>query len=157
MDDAQDSSLSFGKGAATDWAASQFVYAGTTGELCKVYFYLSKTGSLAGKSIYAYIYTNDGASPPHPAAQHVACGSMDADTIEAGAWYGFSCSGVNLTNSDTYWGVLELRTAGDTSNYVTFYADSSCATERLDYGDPGVAWNNSTTALCGNMKLYILE
>lgn len=152
---ANDATSGWAKYSTSDWWATPFVWAGTTGKsLCRVDVLKSKAGSPTG-TIYLYLYSHNVSN--YPDSLLTNCGSLDASTLQdAVAWYSFASCNYSMTNGVTYWIVL-AKSSYDSTNYPNWGVDINCTTERREESGDGITWANLSTTACYSHKIFILE
>lgn len=157
-EEAANSTQKFSDGAF-DWIASEILYSGSTGSLCRLDVYLTgSTGSETG-TITSYIYS-DNATGDVPGSLVANCGTYDAAGLSASptySWISFTSCDATITNGVTYWIVL-TRNTQDGTNYPLLVLDSSCAVELVKRGGDITAMTSTASSTsCGAFKLYIKE
>jgi len=150
MDD-NASVYTIGRYTAADWLATQFVYTGTTGTLCRIDVAFVKVASPTGNLNVCLYSNNEG-----EVGTEIACGTIDSGTFtDSMAWYSATVE-TTITNGTTYWIVVEDPSA-DGTNYQQWGTDNTCTTENMRGSADGTTWSDNGTASCYEIRLYIKE
>lgn len=147
--------VNLGGSSANLWRASEIVYAGTTGTLCKLVANVKCTTEDCTQVITGKLYSDNGSDEVNTLVgsctgtyDSAALSTSDTDIDLT------SCSGT-ITNGTKYWLVLTANSA-DGTNYIKLSTDSTCTTEKVGYSADGSTWTYAT-GTCGVFKIYILE
>jgi hypothetical protein len=150
MDD-NSSVYTIGRYTAADWLATQFIYTGTTGTLCRIDVAFVKVGSPTGNLNVCLYSNNEG-----EVGTEIACGTINSGSFtDSIAWYSATVD-TTITNGVTYWIVVNDPSA-DGTNYQQWGTDNTCTTENMRGSADGTTWTSNSTAACQEIRLYIKE
>lgn len=140
---------------ATLYRATEIVYAGTTGTLCRIDLNLNCTTSDCTQVLTAHLYADSG-SDEIGSLISTCSGTYNTESLETSDTYiSFTgCSGT-VTNGTKYW-VTFSASGYNTTDYIKFSTDLTCTTEKIGYGatDSGLTYS---TGACGVIKMFIME
>ncbi len=136
------------------YLATKFV-ATSTDTVCKVDLYLRKLNSPTF-DIRVSIFSHDAGDDDPGTLIGTASDVIDSSTLTGSeAVYTFVNISASITDTVTYWIVLEAVTLGDGSNYVRWHYEASGATERVNTDDDASGtWTNISTTVTLKYILY---
>lgn len=123
--------------------ASQFVYTGTTTTICRIYAWLSTSGSPTHTVTFGI--WGDDSGDPDSGNKICTSTSRSATTFQGSETKEEFVASCSLTNGTTYWVVGDAG-AQDGSNYILWHMNNSGTTELIDKAeDVDGAWESHSS------------
>ncbi len=140
--------------ASRQWNATKFVATETT-TVCKVNLYLEKFGSPTF-NIKVHIYSHDAGNDEPDTLIGTSSDVINAATLTTSeAIYSFVNISASITNTTTYWVVVECVTVGDADNYGRWHHNETGTTERVVRDADGLGtWTLTSTTRTGKYVLF---
>jgi len=143
-----DSGYKLANSSGSQYIAGSFK-TGSAYTLTAVEIELIKFGSLAGKTLTAYIYSAT-ASPGAPnASLATSTNTIDANSFltSGSAWSGkFTFAGIALTTATWYYIVIKIDVIGDATNYLSWFGNWN-GVDDVAISSAGTTWSSYSTAI----------